>query len=71
MLSTGFYCGYTLKDSFVKDRFVLDPTNVFLMVLSIVLLMILVIINKEYYRFYDTELGDVIEEYKKRCADIK
>lgn len=65
LLATGFYCGYMLKNSYVDKNFVLDLENVLLIILSIVLFMILVIINRDYYKNYDNELEDVMVKYKE------
>lgn len=63
-LATAFYCGYTLKLSYMNNKFVLGWLNVSLIVLSIILLMILVIINKDYYKNYNTELDELMAKYK-------
>ena len=64
-LASVFYCGYTLRDSFVDNRFVLELTNIILIVLSIVLFIFLVTLNKDYYTMNDTKLESIMIEYKK------
>ena len=61
-LATGFYCGYTLKDLYINNSFVLDFGNVFLFILSIILSMFLVMVNKDYYKNYDIELQNIMEQ---------
>lgn len=64
-LATGFYCGYTLKDSYVNRRFVLDMQNIILIIMSIILLMLLIMINKDYYKNHNSELENIIKSYKQ------
>ncbi len=71
ILATGFYCGYTLKNSYIDHGFILDFGSVILIILSIILLMILITINRQYYRNYDTELEDVISKYKKEKENLQ
>lgn len=64
-LATVFYCGYTLRDLYVDNNFVLDIGNIFLIILSIILFVILVLINKDYYKDYDAELEKIMKKYKE------
>lgn len=65
LLSTGFFCGYTLSDSYENNKFILSEVNIFLIVLSIILFMILIMINRDYYKNFDKELENVMIKYKK------
>lgn len=69
-LATGFYCGYTLNASYFNNNFVLGFGNVFLIILSIVLFMLLVMINKDYYKKYDVELERIMISYKKEREEM-
>lgn len=71
VLATGFYCGYTLNNSYIDNKFILDFGNVALIILSIILLMILIVINREYYRNYDAELEDIMIKYKKEKEELQ
>lgn len=71
ILATGFYCGYTLSNSYVDNKFILDFGGVALIILSIFLLMILIMVNRKYYKNYDTELEDIIKKYKKEREELK
>lgn len=69
ILTTGFYCGFALNSAYSKGRFVLGFESIILIILSIILLMILIFINKEYYKKYDSDLEDIIKRYKKMYID--
>lgn len=64
-LATGFYCGYTLSNSFIDNKYVLELSNIFLIILSIVLFVVLVMLNKDYYKVQTPELEAIMVEYKK------
>lgn len=68
-LSTMFYCGYTLKELYVDGKFVLRIENIFLIILSIVLFIFLIILNRAFYKDYDQELERLMEDYKKERKD--
>ncbi len=70
LLATGFYCGYTLWDSFNKNYFILGTENIFFIILSIILFMLLIMINKDFYKNYDTELENIMKEYKKEREKV-
>lgn len=75
-LATGFYCVYTLKDSYINNNFVLDLENIFLIILSIILFIILIFINKDFYKNYDKELENIMTQYKEerekmQCKDVE
>lgn len=75
-LATGFYCVYTLKDSYINNNFVLDLGNIFLIILSIILFIILIFINKDFYKNYDKELENIMTQYKEerekmQCKDVE
>lgn len=65
ILATTFYCGYAIKDSWVDNRLVLRIEEALLILLSLALCIILIIIKKNYYRTYDTELENIMEQYKQ------
>ena len=65
LLATSFYCGYTLKDLYSNNYFVLEIENILLIIVSILLFMFLVMLNRAFYRDYDRELEDVIKRYKE------
>lgn len=64
-LSTVFYCWHILQESYFEDSFALSLDNLIWIILSVILFIILVLINKDFYHNYDTELEDVIRKYKK------
>lgn len=64
-LATVFFCGYILSDLYVNSSFEINTGNVFLIILSIILFIVLIIINKDYYKNYNIELENIMEEYKK------
>lgn len=64
-LSTVFYCWHILKESYFGEGFALSIENLIWIILSIMLFIFLVLINKDFYHNYDTELEDVIKKYKK------
>lgn len=70
-LATGFYCGYTLINLYVNDTFILNIKDILLIVLSIILFVSLVTINKDYYKNYDPELENIIRKYKKVKEELK
>jgi len=70
LLATGFYCGYTLWESFNNNNFILDTGNIFFIILSIILFMLLIMINKDFYKNYDTELENIMEKYKKEREKV-
>lgn len=71
ILATGFYCGYTLNNSYINNKFILGFGNIVLIILSIILLMILITINREYYKNYDIELENIMRKYKKEKEDLQ
>lgn len=71
ILATGFYCGYTLNNSYINNKFTLDIGNIALIILSIILLMVLIAINKDYYKNYDTELENIINKYKEEKETLQ
>lgn len=64
-LSTLFYCGYTLKELYIDGKFILGIENISLIILSVVLFIFLIILNRAFYKDYDEELGRIMENYKK------
>ena len=70
-LATGFYCGYTLNNSCINNKFILDIGNIALIIISIILLMFLITINREYYKNYDIELENVMRKYKKKKEELQ
>lgn len=64
-LSTIFYCWYTLKQVYINGKFFLNIGNIVCIILAIVLFMILVLINKDYYRNYNMELEKIMRKYKE------
>lgn len=71
ILAAGFYCGYTLNNSYMDNKFILDCWNIVLIILSIILLMLLITINREYYKNYDTELERVMNKYKEEKEELQ
>lgn len=71
ILATGFYCGYTLSTSYIDEKFVLVPGNIILIILSVILLMILIVINRGYYKNYDAELEEIMIKYKGKRENRK
>lgn len=71
ILATGFYCGYTLSTSYIDGKFELFPENIILIILSVILLMILIVINRGYYKNYDIELEEIMIKYKKEREEHK
>lgn len=65
ILSTGFFCGYTLKNAYYNGIFNLEILDVLLIILSVLLLFVIIIINKTYSNKVYSELEDVTRKYKK------
>lgn len=65
LLSTGFFLFLYMKNLYVKNKFILELEDIFLIALSIVLFIILVILNKDYNKDYENDLGNVIKKYKE------
>ncbi len=70
ILSTGFFCGYTLKNTYYKGVFNLGLLDVLLIILSVLLLLAIIIINKTYSNKVYSELEDVTRGYKKYVDEI-
>lgn len=64
-LSTFFYCWNILSKSYVKETFTIGILDLMGIVLSIILFIILILINKDFYHDYDNELETVITKYIK------
>lgn len=65
VLSTGFFCGYTLKNTYCNRVFNLGILDILLIILSVLLLITIIIINKAYSNKVYNELEDVTRKYKK------
>ena len=66
LLSTSFFCGYTLKNTYYNKMFNLGISDVLLIILSVILLFSIIIINKTYSKKdYNDELNGITREYKK------
>lgn len=70
VLSTGFFCGYTLKNTYCNEVFNLGILDVLLIILSVLLLLAIIIINKTYSNKVYSELEDVTRGYKKYIDEI-
>lgn len=70
VLSTGFFCGYTLKNTYYNEVFNLGILDILLIILSVLLLFSIIIINKTYSNKVYSELEDVTREYKKHVDEI-
>jgi len=64
-LATGFFCGNTLISNYCKGDFSLNELDIFLMFLSVALLCIVFVVNRNYYKNHDKELEEIMEQYKK------
>ena len=64
------------SNSYINNNFVLDLGNIFLIILSIILFIILIFINKDFYKNYDKELENIMTQYKEerekmQCKDVE
>lgn len=64
-LSTFFYCWNILQKSYINGAFAIGIVDLIWIVISIILFLILILVNKDFYHDYDDELDDVIRKYKK------
>ena len=70
LLATGFFCYRILILSYSSSGFVFSLIDLVLLVISIILFIITVIINKEYYKDYNTELEKILNDYKKERRNV-
>ncbi len=63
-LSTFFYCWNILQKSYVNGSFNIGIIDLIWIVISIILFVVLIIINRDYYNNYDSELEDIFREYR-------
>lgn len=63
-LSTLFYCGNILQQSYINGIFVLEFVDIVWIMVSLICFILLVLINKDFYHDYDVELEKVIKKYK-------
>lgn len=64
-LSTFFFCWNILQNSYANEVFKIGIIDLIWIVISIILFMILILVNKDYYHDYDQELEEVMRKYKK------
>lgn len=64
-LSTIFYCLNVLYKSYNNGIFTIDIISLIWIIVSIICFIFLVLINKDFYYNYDTELENVIRKYKE------
>lgn len=64
-LSTFFYCWNILQKSYVNGAFTIGIVELIWVVISIILFIILILVNKDFYHDYDNELEDVMKKYKE------
>lgn len=65
LLSTGSFLFIYIKDLYVENKFMLELEDILFIALSILLFIILVVLNKDYHKDYEIELGDLIKRYKE------
>lgn len=69
-ITTGFFCGYTLIQSYHPSRFELSAIDVILILLSVFLLCILVKVNIDYNKRHHYELEKLIKKYQESINNI-
>lgn len=70
LLATGFFCGSILINGYVESGFILRGFDIFLILLSIVLLLIIIKVNCDYKNEYRYELEQIMEYYKKYIENL-
>lgn len=64
-LSTFFYCWDILQKSYINGIFTIGIMDLVWIVIAIVLFTILILVNKDFYHDYDSELEEVMRKYKE------
>lgn len=65
VISTSFFCYFALKNMFNENKFILN-SDIYWILLAIILLLLILKINNEYKKEHRYELEEIIKKYKQK-----